>query len=75
MERRNLSADDAGAAQKLRYDAGAAAGSEAPLAHLSFEALDADYNNTQLRLTLWPGGGERLLALAGPHLGPVRWIV
>ncbi|MDQ6839177.1 MAG: DUF2332 family protein [Actinomycetota bacterium] len=69
-----LSADDAAASQKLLDDAGAAASTEAPLAHLSFEALDADYNNTQLRLTLWPGDEERLLALAGPHLGPVRWL-
>lgn len=69
-----LSADDAAETQSVLDDAGAAASTDTPLAHLSFEALDADYNNTQLRLALWPGGEERLLALAGPHMGPVRWL-
>ncbi|MGH9280402.1 MAG: DUF2332 domain-containing protein [Acidimicrobiales bacterium] len=55
-------------------DAAASASSDAPLAHLAFEALDGDYNNTQLRLTLWPGGEERLLGLGGAHAEPVRWL-
>jgi hypothetical protein len=61
-------------AQRALDDAASAATVETPFAHLSFEALDADYSNTQLRLTVWPGGEERLLALAGPHIGPVRWL-
>ena len=69
-----LSDDDAATTQRVLDDAGAAATNDAPLAHLSFEALDADYNNTQLRLRLWPGGEDRLLALGGPHLDPVRWL-
>ena len=27
-----------------------------------------------LRLTVWPGGEERLLAQAGYHGEPVRWL-
>ncbi|MDQ6798709.1 MAG: DUF2332 domain-containing protein [Actinomycetota bacterium] len=69
-----LDDQDAAAARAALESAAALATTEAPLAHLSFEALDADYGNTQLRLTFWPGGNERLLALATPHLGPVRWL-
>jgi len=65
---------DAEAARSALGSAAAHATTEAPLAHLSFEALDADYANTQLRLTVWPGGHERLLALGTSHLAPVRWL-
>jgi len=28
----------------------------------------------EVRLTLWPGGSERLIASAGFHGRPVRWL-
>jgi hypothetical protein len=58
-------------------DAGGRATPEAPFAWLRMEQ---DYSFALLRpvgpkvwLTLWPGGGERLLASAGAHGNPVRW--
>jgi hypothetical protein len=45
------------------------------LAWLRFEldpALDKQFS---LRLRLWPGGVDRLLAIAGPHGSPIEWIV
>jgi hypothetical protein len=61
------------ASQATLEAAAVTATADAPLAHLSFEALDGDYANTQHRLTVWPGGDDRLLGLGGPHLPPVRW--
>jgi len=49
--------------------AGAVARSDAPVAWLRFEANPSP----GLRLTLWPGGEERLLADAHPHGTWVRW--
>jgi hypothetical protein len=53
-------------------DAGGAATAETPLAWLSME-YDAAMNKFVLRLTLWPGGEETLLALAHPHGRSVQW--
>ncbi len=46
---------------------------DAPLAWLryEFEAVDAP---PTLRLRLWPGGGDRLLAEVHPHGASVRWL-
>ncbi len=44
-----------------------------PLAWLRYEPGD-DVTICELRLTLWPGGEERLLATGGHHLEPVRWL-
>jgi hypothetical protein len=53
---------------------GAAARSDAPFAWLRFEA-DPDYaDQGSLRLTLWPGGTERVLALGDTHGESVRWM-
>jgi hypothetical protein len=52
--------------------AGARATPAAPVAWLRLEPAEAGFP-TELRLTTWPGGDERLLATAGFHLGPVRW--
>ncbi len=53
---------------------GAAARSDAPFAWLRFEA-DPDYaDQGSLRLTLWPGGTERVLALGDTHGERVRWM-
>lgn len=45
----------------------------APLAWLRFE-FDAAAAEPALRLRLWPGGGDRLLARAHPHGASVAWL-
>ncbi len=54
--------------------AGGRAGRDAPLAWLRLEG-PPDQPYTELRLTTWPGGDERLLATAGWHVGPITWRV
>ncbi|MBV8952423.1 MAG: DUF2332 domain-containing protein [Actinobacteria bacterium] len=54
------------------FEAGRAATPDAPLAWLRLEPAEAGIP-VELRVTLWPGGEERLLATAGFHLGPVHW--
>ncbi|HEY1781159.1 MAG TPA: DUF2332 family protein [Roseiarcus sp.] len=44
----------------------------APLAWLRFEPLRLD-SQPELRMTLWPGAREVLLAVAHPHGSRVRW--
>jgi hypothetical protein len=53
-------------------DAGAVSTPAEPLAWLRMEP--ADLNDTEIRLTLWPGGKERVLGYAGYHGDPVRWL-
>jgi hypothetical protein len=64
-------------------DAGAEATAEEPLAWLRFEHPDTGdpvatgwsrIGKPQVRLTVWPGGDERLLATAAAHGPPVRWV-
>jgi hypothetical protein len=52
-------------------EAGARATPEAPFAWLSVEP---GAEQTDVRLRLWPGGEERLLAHAGYHDSPVQWL-
>jgi hypothetical protein len=52
--------------------AGTTAERRAPIAWLRFEH-DALMDDFCLRLTLWPGGEETLLALAHPHGSSVDW--
>jgi hypothetical protein len=52
-------------------EAGARATESAPLARLM---LEPGGDLADLRLTVWPGGEERLLAQAGYHGEPVRWL-
>jgi hypothetical protein len=52
-------------------EAGRRAHAGAPFAWLRMESAGQPY--AEVRLTLWPGGGERLLATAGFHGPPVRW--
>ncbi len=47
--------------------------SEEPLAWLRFELDPKMENIFTLRLRLWPGGEDRLLAVAGPHGTPIEW--
>jgi hypothetical protein len=53
---------------------GAAATAEAPLAWLRFEIEPEVPEGAALRLTLWPGGRERLLAVGDPHGRLMRWL-
>ena len=51
-------------------EAGARATTRAPLAWLSMEPGKESF---EVRLTVWPDGKEKLVAIAGPHGSPVRW--
>jgi hypothetical protein len=53
-------------------EAGDRAGATAPLAWLRMEPDDGDA--THVRLTMWPGGRDRVLARAGFHGDPVDWV-
>jgi hypothetical protein len=53
-------------------EAGGQAGAAAPLAWLRMEPGE---DQTELRLTCWPGGLERLLATAHYHGRDARWLV
>ena len=46
---------------------------EAPLAWLRMEPPPEDMAVMQIRLTVWPGGEERILAVVHPHGAFVRW--
>jgi hypothetical protein len=52
-------------------DAGARASAGAPLAWLRMEPGG---DQTEVSLTMWPGGRERVLARSGFHGYPVEWI-
>ncbi|MEO8695761.1 MAG: DUF2332 domain-containing protein [Acidimicrobiales bacterium] len=54
--------------------AGATATIDAPLAWLRLEPPAGTQSPVELRVTTWPGGAERLLAVAGFHRDPVRWL-
>jgi len=51
--------------------AGAGASRVAPLAWLAFELCEG--KGAQLTLRLWPGGDERVLATADPHVRHIEW--
>jgi hypothetical protein len=53
--------------------AGARATPAAPLAWLRYEPHREPYLGAELRLTSWPGGEDRSLALCGYHGDPVEW--
>jgi hypothetical protein len=53
---------------------GAAATAASPFAWLRFEADPAFGEQGSLRLTLWPGGAERVLALGDTHAEALRWL-
>ena len=53
--------------------AGESAREEAPVAWLRLEPIDVK-DPPHLRLTLWPGGGTRDLAIAHPHGASVKWF-
>jgi hypothetical protein len=52
---------------------GAAATPDAPLAWLRMEPPDGQAMPIELRLTLWPGGEERRLAIVHAHGADIAW--
>ena len=67
-----LGEDERNRVQSLLKEAGDRADAHAPLAHL---AMEPGGEEAHVRLTVWPGGEERLVATAGYHGPPVRWLV
>jgi hypothetical protein len=67
--------DERAAMTQALAEAAAAATPDAPLAHLRAEPRRQSDRQIrfELRLTLWPGGEERLLAFAQGHGPPVEW--
>lgn len=61
------------ALRQVIEDFGAAATPEAPLAWLRMEPPPENMAGMEVRLTLWPGGEERVLADVHPHGASVRW--
>lgn len=53
---------------------GASASAEAPFALLSKEPSLSDQATDHVRLTLWPGGEERVLAESHPHGATMKWL-
>ena len=66
-----LSDADRARFQQIMAAAGNAATHNQPLAWLRFEP---GVNVAEVRLQLWPGGEDRLLARSGFHGKPVQWI-
>ena len=66
-----LSAGERTNVEELFDEAGRKASMAAPLARLAMEPAG---EMADVRLTLWPGGTERLLARSGFHGRPVFWI-
>jgi hypothetical protein len=52
-------------------DAGRRAAADAPLAWVRMEP---GRDGAEVRLTVWPGGPERLVAISGYHGPPIRWL-
>ena len=59
--------------QTIEY-LGIGATNEAPFAWLRMESPPGDLAAMEVRLTLWPGGRERLLARVHPHGASVEWL-
>jgi hypothetical protein len=59
------------ALRRVVFDAGARASAQAPLAWLRFEPAEGRF---EVRLTLWPSGGEELVAVAPAHGLPTTWL-
>jgi hypothetical protein len=67
-----LSMADRATVERVLHEAGARATRDAPLAWLRLEPPPRITHN-ELRLTMWPGGDETLLATAGFHAGRIKW--
>lgn len=69
-----LTPEERAQTQAALLAAGARATPAAPLAWLRMEPDARGAPEASIRLTLWPGGEEHLLALAGYHGQYVRWL-
>lgn len=69
--RQYLASDERERLDGLLGDAAARATPESPIAHLQFEPAG---DVAEVRLTISPGAPERVVARAGYHGRPVRWI-
>lgn len=66
-----LSDDSLSRVRKAIAAAASRATASAPVAWLRFEPAPESF---EVRLRLWPGGEDRLLAVAGAHGSAVRWL-
>jgi hypothetical protein len=66
-----LTEADRGRTIQALHETGAAATTEAPLAWLRMEHAG---DHADVRLTMWPGGEDRLIAHSGYHGAPVQWL-
>ena len=62
------------ALQQIIEAHGQTATRDAPLAWLRMEPPADNMAAMEVRLTLWPGGEERLLAQVHPHGAAVEWL-
>ncbi|HEY7892150.1 MAG TPA: DUF2332 domain-containing protein [Solirubrobacteraceae bacterium] len=69
-----LAAEDRLRMARLLADAGGRATPKAPFAWLRMEPEPLTGAHAEVRLTLWPGGTEKLLATSGYHGDRVRWL-
>ena len=69
-----MSADQQAALAAAIEATGAQAAPDAPFAWLRMEPQPDNIATMDVRLTLWPGGEERLLAQSHPHAAWVRWL-
>jgi hypothetical protein len=67
-----LEASERNRIRSLLYEAGRGATADTPVAHLSMEPAGP---RAELRLRLWPGTCQHLIATAGYHGLPVSWLV
>ena len=68
-----LTDDERTRAEATLAAAGGRGTNDAALAWLRLEP-SPDLTHTELRVTTWPGGDERLLARCHYHLGPIQWV-
>jgi len=69
-----LTPDTRGAIKAMLDEAGSRATTGAPLAWLNMESGAEPAKGADIRLTMWPGGEQRLIARAGYHGTPVRLL-
>ncbi len=67
-----LASEDRARIEHTMAKAGQAAALDNPLAWLRFEP---GRDSAEVRLRLWPGGEDRLLARSGFHGRPVHWLI
>ncbi|WP_421934650.1 DUF2332 domain-containing protein [Phenylobacterium sp.] len=69
-----MPADSQAALARTIAEQGARARPDAPFAWLRMEPAPDQMTNMEVRLTLWPGGQDRVLAEVHPHGAWVKWL-